>query len=92
MDEHKRWDDLSSVGERIQQDTPPFFKKLRAIGLLVAAIGTSIVMAPVALPVLLCSFGEYLIVGGTVLTAISQVTVDTSSLMGKKQGTWECEK
>ncbi len=76
MRQQKRWDDLSSVGERIQQETPPFFKKLRAVGLIVAAIGTSIVMAPVALPALLTTIGGYLIVGGSVLTAISQATVE----------------
>jgi hypothetical protein len=72
----KRWDELSSMGERIQQETPPFFKKLRAIGLVVAAIGTSIVMAPIALPALLTTIGGYLIVGGSVLTTISQATVE----------------
>ena len=56
----KRWDELSSMGERIQQETPPFFKKLRAI----------------ALPALLTTIGGYLIVGGSVLTAISQATVE----------------
>ena len=66
----KRWDELSSMGERIQQETPPFFKKLRAIGLIVAAIGTSIVMAPIALPALLTTIGGYLIVGGSVLTTL----------------------
>ncbi len=76
MGRQKRWDYLSSVGERIQQETPPFFKKIRALGLIVAAIGTSIVMAPVALPVLFTTIGGYLIVGGSVLTAISQATVE----------------
>jgi drug/metabolite transporter (DMT)-like permease len=55
-------DGLSSVGDRIKQKTPPFFKKLRTIGLVVAAIGTSLVMAPVALPVLVTTIGGYLIV------------------------------
>jgi hypothetical protein len=34
------------------------------------------VMAPVALPALLTTIGGYLIVGGSVLTAISQATVE----------------
>ena len=70
-------DGLSSVGDRIKQKTPPFFKKLRSIGLVVAAIGTSLVMAPVALPVLVTTIGGYLIVGGTVLSTVSQTAVES---------------
>lgn len=72
-------DDLSSVGDRIKQKTPPFFKKLRTIGLVVAAIGTSLVMAPVALPVLVTTIGGYLIVGGTVLSTVSQTAVESKN-------------
>ena len=68
-------DGLSSVGDRIKQKTPPFFKKLRTIGVVVAAIGTALVMAPVALPVLVTTIGGYLIVGGTVLSTVSQTAV-----------------
>lgn len=70
-------DGLSSVGDRIKQKTPPFFKKLRTIGLVGAAIGTSLVMAPVALPVLVTTIGGYLIVGGTVLSTVSQTAVES---------------
>jgi hypothetical protein len=72
-------DGLSSVGDRIKQKTPPFFKKLRTIGLVVAAIGTSWVMAPVALPVLVTTIGGYLIVGGTVLSTVSQTAVESKN-------------
>lgn len=72
-------DGLSSVGDRIKQKTPPFFKKLRTIGLVVAAIGTSLVMAPVALPVLVTTIGGYLIVGGTVLSTVSQTAVESKN-------------
>ena len=72
-------DRLSSVGDRIKQKTPPFFKKLRTIGLVVAAIGTSLVMAPVALPVLVTTIGGYLIVGGTVLSTVSQTAVESNN-------------
>jgi hypothetical protein len=72
-------DGLSSLGDRIKQKTPPFFKKLRTIGLVVAAIGTSLVMAPVALPVLVTTIGGYLIVGGTVLSTVSQTAVESKN-------------
>jgi len=65
-----------NVIERAQAPTPKFFKVLRSIGLIVAAVGGAIVTAPVALPVTLVTIGGYLTVAGGVLSAISQITVD----------------
>ncbi len=65
-----------NVLERAQAPTPKFFKVLRSIGLIVAAVGGAIVTAPVALPVTLVTIGGYLTVAGGVLSAISQITVD----------------
>ena len=74
--EKKNRDKLSSVGKRYSKNTPPFFKKLRAAGLVLAAIGTSIVAAPIALPAIAVTIGGYLILGGTVITAVSQTAVN----------------
>lgn len=79
MKDLKELDQLSSAGKRLKKDTPPFFKKLRTIGLVVAAIGTSLVMAPVALPALITTIGGYLIVGGTVLSSVSQTAVESKN-------------
>lgn len=68
-------DKLKSFGKRCQTDTPPFFKKLRNIGLIVAAVGSSIIAAPVAIPAIVTTIGGYLILGGTVMTAVSQAAV-----------------
>lgn len=68
-------DKLKSFGKRCQADTPPFFKKLRNIGLIVAAVGSSIIAAPVAIPAIVTTIGGYLILGGTVMTAVSQAAV-----------------
>ncbi len=68
-------DKLKSYFKRCGVDTPPFFKKLRIIGLVVAAAGTTILAAPVALPALVSTIGGYLIVGGTVATAMSQAAI-----------------
>lgn len=61
--------------QRVLAPTPKFFKILRTIGLLLAAVGGTVVAAPVALPVLITTAGGYLAVAGGVLTAVSQLTV-----------------
>ncbi len=68
-------DKLTSFFKRCGKDTPPFFKKLRIIGLVIAAAGTTILAAPVALPATIVSIGGYLVVGGSVATAMSQAAV-----------------
>ena len=60
---------------RLQEPTPPFFQKIRNIGLIIAAVGTSILAAPVALPVLLVNIGGYLVVAGGVMTTVGQAAV-----------------
>jgi len=66
---------LKSYFKRCGADTPPFFKKLRTIGLVVAAAGTTILASPIALPALVSTIGGYLIVGGSVATAMSQAAI-----------------
>ncbi len=67
---------LASFLERAQTNTPPFFKKLRLIGLIAVSIGTTILMAPIAVPAVLTTYAGYVLLGGTVLTAVSQVTIN----------------
>lgn len=64
-----------TIMKRAQKPTPRFFRKLRNIGLSVAAIGASIVAAPVALPAILIKVAGYLTVAGTVMSGVSQVSV-----------------
>jgi hypothetical protein len=61
--------------ERIKKPTPPFFKKLRNIGLILAAAGGAILAAPITLPSIVLSIATYLAVAGTVATTISQAVV-----------------
>ena len=70
------FDKLASILERAQTDTPPFFKKLRLIGLVAVTIGTTIMMAKMAVPAVLTTIAGYVLLGGTVLTAVSQVTIN----------------
>lgn len=61
-----------NIIERMKCPTPPFFKKLRAVGLVLAAVGGVLVASPIALPAAVVTVGGYLIVGGSVATAVSQ--------------------
>jgi hypothetical protein len=70
------FDKFASILERAQTETPPFFKKLRLIGLVAVTIGTTILMAPIAVPAALTTIAGYVLLGGTVLTAVSQVTIN----------------
>lgn len=65
-----------NVIDRAQAPTPKFFKVIRSVGLVIAAAGAAILAAPVTLPAAIVTVGGYLTIAGSVLSAISQVTVD----------------
>jgi len=71
--------------ERCKADTPPFFKKMRLVGLALAAVGGVLVAAPIALPAAIVTAGGYLIVAGSVATAVSQVAVKDEECEPKKK-------
>lgn len=60
--------------KRAKAPIPKFFKVLRNIGLALAAVGGTILAAPVALPVAVVSIGGYIAVAGGVISAVSQLT------------------
>ncbi|MDO6738732.1 hypothetical protein [Wenyingzhuangia sp. 2_MG-2023] len=60
--------------DRITEPTPSFFRKLRNIGIALAA-SEAILAAPIALPAALISVAGYVAVAGTVATAVSQAVV-----------------
>lgn len=66
------------VLERLQHPTPKIFRRLRTLGLVAASIGGALITAPVVLPSLLVQLGGYLVVGGSILSGVSQLTVDES--------------
>lgn len=78
MEKVKFKDKLKSYLERCNAETPPFFKKLRTVGVIVAAAGTALLAAPVALPAAVLAVGGYLIVGGAVASAVSQAAIKDS--------------
>lgn len=62
---------------RFLSPTPKAFRIVRNIGLGLAAAGGAILASPVALPVAVITLGGYLIVAGTVASAVAQsVTAD----------------
>lgn len=61
--------------DRLKQPTPTFFRKLRNIGIALAATGGAIIAAPISLPALVITIATYLTVAGTVATAVSQAVV-----------------
>jgi len=63
-----------NIKRRATAPTPKFFKVLRNVGLVLAAVGGTILAAPIALPVVLTSVGGYLVVAGGVASAVSQLT------------------
>lgn len=63
-----------NVVQRAKAPTPSFFKKLRNIGLVLAAVSTAILTAPVALPVAIVTAAGYVAVAGGVISAVSQIT------------------
>lgn len=75
MEQHEI--DQLTLLERAAMPTPRFFKILKAIGLTLAAVGGTILAAPVALPAIVTTIAGYVAVAGTVATAISQVTVES---------------
>ena len=63
-----------NVIKRAKAPTPKFFKVLRNVGLALAAVGGTILAAPIALPVVVSTIGGYLAVAGGVVSAVSQLT------------------
>jgi hypothetical protein len=61
--------------ERAFAPTPKWFKILRTVGIVLATIGGTIIAAPVALPVGLVSVAGYLVLGGSIISVVSQTAV-----------------
>ena len=63
------------LAERVKSPTPKFFKKVRNIGLALAAVSASILAAPMALPAIVIKIAGYLAVAGSVAGTVSQAAV-----------------
>jgi hypothetical protein len=72
-----------NIVERYQKPTPKFFRILRNIGITLAAIGGTILAAPIALPGIIITIGGYLAVTGSVVTTVSQAVVSDADKKSK---------
>jgi hypothetical protein len=64
--------------ERLVAPTPPFFRKVRNIGLILTAVSTALLGLPVpVLPAIVMKIAGYLALAGSVMAGVSQATVDT---------------
>lgn len=67
---------MNEIMNRVIAPTPKFFKKLRNIGLALAAVAGTIIAAPVALPAVIVKVAGYLAVASGVISAVSQTAVE----------------
>jgi len=65
-----------SLAKRAAAPTPKFFRRVRTIGLCLAAVGGAIIASPIALPAALVAAAGYITLAGGVMTAVAQVSVD----------------
>jgi uncharacterized membrane protein HdeD (DUF308 family) len=65
---------MKKIINRAKAPTPKFFKVLRTVGLALAAVGGTILAAPIALPAIVTTIGGYVALAGGVLSAASQLT------------------
>ena len=66
--------------ERIKAPTPKWFKIIRNISIVLASIGGIIIASPVALPVGLVSVAGYLVLGGSIISVVSQTGVQSEEI------------
>jgi hypothetical protein len=66
---------MSNISNRMQGPTPKFFKTLRNIGVVLAAVSAAVFEVPVELPTIITDMAGYLAVAGSVMGAVSQAAV-----------------
>jgi hypothetical protein len=71
-----------TIQQRLSEPTPKFFKKVRNIGLALAAVSTALIASPVALPLVVIKIAGYLAVAGSVAGAVSQATTSDENENG----------
>jgi hypothetical protein len=66
---------MKKLKHRIVSPTPRFFKRIRNIGLVLAAISGSLISAPITLPTAVIQVAGYLAIASSVASAVSQTAV-----------------
>lgn len=70
---------------RIESPTPKWFRIVRNLGLALSAVGGVLVAAPVALPAGIVTVGGYLLLGGSIIGAVSQTAVSAEEYGDKNR-------
>ena len=63
--------------DRVLEPTPKWFRIVRNLGLALSAVGGVLVAAPVALPATVVAVGGYLLLGGSIIGAVSQTAISS---------------
>ncbi|HLW39082.1 MAG TPA: hypothetical protein VKX31_01735 [Brumimicrobium sp.] len=79
-------DNLQSYLKRAGKKTPPFFKKLRLAGLIIGAVGATVLAAPIALPGVVVAIAGYVATTGAVITAVSQAAIEDGEVLTEEDG------
>ena len=66
---------MNNIVNRMQGNTPKFFKILRNIGVTLAAVSAAVFASPTHLPNIVTDIAGYLAVAGSVMGAVSQTAV-----------------
>ena len=74
-----------NIVDRALAPTPKWFKILRTVGIALASVGGVIIASPVALPVGLVSAAGYLVLGGSIISVVSQTAVKSEEAPEPKE-------
>ncbi len=74
-----------NIVDRAVAPTPKWFKILRTVGIALASVGGIIIASPIALPVGLVSAAGYLVLGGSIISVVSQTAVKSEELPEPKE-------
>lgn len=66
---------MKKLIQRARSQPPPFFRKIRNVGLILTAIATAVLTAPISLPATIISIAGYAAAAGAAATTISQLTL-----------------
>ncbi|CAN5754634.1 hypothetical protein BH10BAC3_BH10BAC3_12170 [soil metagenome] len=70
---------MKKIIYRAKLPTPPFFRRLRKLSVILASVSAVILTAPITLPAIVVTVAGYTAVAASVAGVISQLTVDTDS-------------
>ncbi len=66
--------------ERIKAPTPNWFRIIRTAGLVLGSVGTVLLTSPIVLPAGIVSLAGYMLLAGSIASAIAQTAVKIDEL------------